>query len=146
MKRINPTLAYLLFVVAVMALFCVRGAYGQTAHTATYTITDATCTTALPCTAQIWRVALAAGSTCPVAGNAQYIQVQSALPGTTITTTGTKWNYVDSGASLVSGATYCGYATVTNGGGLSGASAIFQGTIPTPITPPVTPTIGVTLQ
>lgn len=121
--------------------------FGQ-AHTATYNISNTGCSTTTSCTAQIWRVVLPKNSTCPVVGDASYINVQPALPATTSTTTSQSWTYVDTGASLVSGGTYCGYATnsYVAGGGPSGASAIFQGQIPTPLTPPGAPTIAVTLK
>ena len=48
-------------------------------------------------------------------------------------------NYVDTGASLVTGAVYCAYQTVTfaAGGAPSPVSAIFQASFPAPvITPP----------
>ena len=131
-------------VLLAFALSC--SAFAQTPHTAAWTINTPTCTTTTACTAQIWRVVIPAGGTCPGAGDAAYINVQSALPGTTITATQTTWNYVDSGASLVSGATYCGYATYTTAGGApSLASAIFQSKIPTPVVLPA-PGIAVTLK
>ncbi len=141
MKRISPAIACFLFTIAIMALFCVRGAYGQAQpHTATYTITQTPdCTTTNPCTAQVWRVALPSGSTCPAAGNSAYILVQPALPSSSTTTTGSTWNYVDTGASLVTGAVYCAYQTVTfvAGGAPSPVSAIFQQAFQAPvITPP----------
>ena len=123
-------------------------AFAQTPHTATYTITSTSCTSAAPCTAQVFRVVVANNGTCPAVGNAAYINVQASLPATTATTTNSTWNYVDSGASLTSGSTYCGYSTVTfnAGGGPSGAGAIFQGTIPTPLSPPPPPTYTVILK
>jgi len=133
--------------IAVLGLlgFSVGWAFGQTPHTATYTISSTQCTTDSPCTAAIYRVVIPSG-TCPAAWDAKYIQVQSNLPGSTITSTGTTWNYVDSGSTLVSGATYCGYSTVANGGGPSQASAVFQGQIPTPPVIPLPPIIKVILK
>ena len=126
-------------------------AFAQTPHTATYTITQGPdCTTAAPCTAQIWRVVIPAGGTCPAPGNAAYIQVQPALPSSSTTTTGSTWNYVDSGASLVTGGVYCAYQTVTftAGGAPSPVSAIFQAPFPAPvITPPANaPKAAITLK
>jgi hypothetical protein len=142
MKPLTPTQLFVLLLVMLWGV----SAHAQS-HTATYSINDASCTTTAPCTAQIYRVALAAGSTCPAAGNSAYIEVQTALAGTAAATT-THWNYTDTGASLVSGATYCGYATTTfiSGGGPSLASVIFQGQIPTPLSPPPPPTMSVTLK
>jgi len=127
-------------------LLWAHGAFAQ--HSATYSINSANCTTAAPCTAQIWRVAMPGNSTCPVAGNAAYINVVSSLAPGTVASNGSHWDYTDTGASLTNGSTYCGYATVTfnSGGGPSGASAIFQGTIPTPLVPPPPPTATVTLK
>lgn len=124
-------------------LLCAASAFGQ--HTAAWTITSSDCNSTNTCTAQIWRVALTNTQTCPAVGNSAYVNVQSSLAGTA-TASGTTWNYTDTGASLANNATYCGYSTVTftAGGGPSGASAIFQGTFPTP--PPLAPTIGVRLN
>jgi len=126
-------------------------AFGQTPHTATYAINASSCTTTTPCTAQVWRVVLPAKSICPAAGDVAYINVQTALvpPASNVSATNTHWDYVDTGSTLVSGGTYCGYATVTftSGGGPSKASAIFQATIPTPpIVPPTAPDISVILK
>ena len=138
--------------IAIALLFAAAvGAYGQTPHTATYTITQTPdCTLTTPCTAQIWRVAMPSGSTCPAPGNSAYVEVQPALPASSTTATGSTWNYVDSGASLVTGAVYCGYQTVTFtvGGAPSPVSAIFQAPFPAPvITPPANaPKAAITLK
>ena len=75
MRRINSAIIYFLFVMAVMALIWARGAYGQSGHTAVWAITNTSCTTTTPCTAQVVRVALPGNSTCPAAGDAAYINV-----------------------------------------------------------------------
>ncbi len=109
-------------------------AFGQS-HTAVWAVTSTSCTTTVPCTVQIIRVALPGNSTCPAAGNSAYIVVQAALaplPGN-VTPSGTHWDYTDSGPSLVNGATYCAYSTVTSGGVVSAPSAIFQDTFKTPL-------------
>ena len=127
-----------------LALLASSALASQAQHSATYNVTAGGCTSAATCTLQIYRQVLAPGVTnCPAVGDASYIAVQKTLPGTT-SGTSYGWNYVDTGASLISGATYCGYETATNGGGVSSASAIFQGIIPT--TPPQTPVGTVTLQ
>ena len=140
MKRLNSAWVYFLFVTAIMGIICSRDSWGQTPHTASYTITASQCTIASPCTAAIYRVVVPNGA-CPSAWDAKYIQVQSALSPipSNVTPTGTTWFYTDSGASLVSGAIYCGYSTVANGGGPSQASAVFQGQIPTPPVVPSAP-------
>lgn len=122
-------------------------AFGQ-AHTATYAIDSTSCTTATPCTAQIWRVVMPGNSSCPAAGNAAYINVVTSLAPATQASNGSHWDYTDTGSTLTSGSTYCGYKTVTfnSGGGPSGASAIFQGTIPTPPVAPPPPTGTVILK
>jgi hypothetical protein len=137
-------LKYFLLVVAAVLFTC--AAHGQAvSHTATYSINNSGCTTTAICTAQIWR-AVISGGTCPVAGNAAYIQVQSALAATSTSSTTSHWDYIDSGSTLTSGSIYCGYATNTflSGGGPSAASAIFQGQIPTPTA--AAPIIAVTLK
>ena len=133
MRRINSAIIYFLFVMAVMALIWARGAYGQSGHAAVWAITNTSCTSGVPCTAQIVRVALPGNSTCPAAGDSAYIVVQAALaplPGN-VTPSGTHWDYTDSGPSLANGSTYCGYSTVTSGGVVNAPSAIFQGTFKT---------------
>ncbi len=125
-------------IILLAGILCTAPAFSQQAHTAVWAITATSCTTATPCTTAIWRVAMSGNSTCPAAGNVAYINVQPALvplPGN-VTPTGTHWDYTDTGASLTNGSTYCGYSTVTSGGVVSAPSAIFQGTIPTPMSPP----------
>ena len=124
-------------ILLIFVLLWAHGVFGQVAHTAAWTINTSSCTTTAPCTAQIYRAVIASGS-CPQPGSTAYTQIQSALPATFPDATQTTWQYTDSGTALTSGSTYCGYSTVTftAGGGPSGASAIFQGQIPTPIAPP----------
>ena|SRR5579859_4842144 len=137
---------YLLFILAVMALICIRGAYGQTAHTATWTVSSTSCVTGNTCNAQLYATVIPSG-TCPAAGSA-YTLITNLGPATT-TTTGSSWTYVDSRPVLISGSIYCGYSTVTfsAGGGPSGASAIFQQQIPASVVvAPSAPTNSIVLK
>ena len=128
--------------IMILLLLLSAAAHAQTPHTATWSINNAGCTTTTAaCTAQIWRVVIPNGN-CPSAGNAAYVLIVPALAPlpANVTPTNTHWDYTDSGVALTSGSVYCGYSTITpSGGGPGGASVVFQGTIPTPIVPPLPP-------
>lgn len=143
MKPLTPAQLFILFAVMLWA----AAGQAQTPHSATFSITNPGCTTTNLCTVQIWAAVIPSGN-CPAVGNAAYSEIVNALIGSA-TATSTAWSYVDTRTSLVSGAIYCSYETATfnAGGGPSGASAIFQGTIPTPqIAVPNAPTGTVTLK
>ena len=137
MKRLLSTNTLQCIIFAFVMLWAAMG-HSQTAHKAIWTINTNMCNTASPgCTAQIWRVALPNGSTCPANGDPAYINVAPAIPGTFVDATQTTWKYTDTGPSLVTGAMYCGYATYTNAAGVvSPTSATFHQTIQAPLTAP----------
>ncbi len=125
--------------ILISALLCTP-AFAQS-HKAIWASTSTTCTSTLTpqCTLQIYRVALPGNSTCPPAGNSVYIYLFAGTPGlvplpANVTPSGTHWDYTDTGSTLVNGATYCGYSTVTGGGVVSAPSAIFQDTFKTTLT------------
>ena len=116
------------FLLPLALLFCSAPALSAQA-VAAWTINTSSCTTTAPCTAQIYRAVIASGN-CPAAGNSAYTEIQSALLATFPSATQSTWQYSDSGAALVSGQVYCGYATVTftAGGGPGVPSAnLFKG-------------------
>lgn len=113
-------------------------------HTITVTFQNATCTTAKPCTAQIYR----ANSACPSGGSIigpSWGMLTGNLPAATVTATLSSWSYTDTTA--INGLTYCVYATNTfanppdNAEGPGGPSNTFQ--VQTP-GPPASPN-GLTL-
>lgn len=103
------------------------------------TVNGASCTTASPCTMQLYRaVATAAdisASSCPALSTAGiYTEIAPAVAGTTITSSSTQWVYSDPLTSVNAGAGYCYAATLTYtaGGGPSGSIAMLV-TVPFPI-------------
>jgi hypothetical protein len=136
------------FLLLILVLFGCNLAVAQaaTAHTATYSINNAGCSTTVACTAQIYAIVIPSG-TCPAIGDASYVEIQSTLAPDSTTATNAHWDYVDSRSVLVSGQIYCAYATSTpTGGGPSPASVLFQGTIPTSTVTLPAPGISVTLK
>lgn len=118
-------------IMAIAAMAACPAAHAQIAGTETVTLTDSSCTTATPCTAQIYR---AAGA-CPSTGlPANPTELTASFAATAITASSSTWAYADTTA--VSGTSYCYYATATYtaGGGPSQASATFPVTTPT-VTP-----------
>lgn len=112
------------------------------AGTETLTVIDSSCTTAAPCTLQLYKATLAAGQTaCPSTGATAYAALTTTQLGGSVGLVNTAWTYVDS--VLGAGTTYCYYATVTYaaGGSASPPSQIFTAAIPVP-TPSAAPTIA----
>jgi|GEM_PF-5401760 hypothetical protein len=131
MRNVLLTLSALL----ILAGFAPR-AQAQAANE-TLTIIDSSCTTAQPCALELYRAALATGTTsCPAPGSSAY----TALTSTQVVATGmvnTAWTYADS--TILAGTTYCYYATVTlaSGGAASRPSAFFEASIPSPAAPTI---------
>jgi hypothetical protein len=128
MKKILLALSILL----ALTLFPMR-VQAQSEH---LTVTDASCTTAAPCSLQLYRALLATGqTTCPAAGDSSYTEITNALVGTAGAAS-TTWTYSDAvGAPpsfIAMGSTYCYYATATytSGGIASLPSVVYQAAIP----------------
>jgi len=122
------------------ALLCILPSPVQAqAGTETLTLIDSSCIAAAPCTLELYRAAILSGTTsCPLPGTSAY----TALMGPQVLSLGvvnTAWTYADS--TVLSGTTYCYYATVTfvSGGTASRPSAFFEVAVPAlvPATAPV---------
>ena len=134
-RLVRSGVIQLLALIAVLGFACIP-AHAQVAGTETVTLTDSSCTTATPCTAQIYR----ATGACPTSGSlpSGATELVSAFAATTTTASSSTWAYPDTTA--VTGATYCYYATATftTGGGPSQPSSLFP--VTTPVTqPPAAP-------
>ncbi len=115
------------------------------AHAQTTTVTgsfkifvnDASCTTAMPCTLQLYRGAgPASGTSCPsLATPGAYTEILTNTLGTTITATSTQWIYLDPLTNVAPDTTYCYSATLTYvaGGGPSGSLGGLAATVPFPV-------------
>ena len=102
-------------------------------HEVDLSAADTSCTTAAPCTLQVYRGTGAAPTT--------YTLLAGAVAGTTTTTTET-WVYADTSSTLTAGTEYTYYvtATYTAGGAASAQSNTFQVTI-VQAAPSVAPTL-----
>lgn len=129
MKRI-------LFSLAVLALAGIS-ARAQTVPPAIIALTDTGCTTAAPCTAQIYRASGACPTDGTIASGTELISTEAPLSSTVTAET---WTYSDS--TVAASTTYCYYATVTysSGGGPSPNSQQLSYTTPA-VQPPPAPTI-----
>ncbi len=102
-------------------------------------VTDASCTTATPCTLQLYRGAgPAGGASCPslaTAGAYTLMTLTATALTTTATATATQWTYLDPVTSVAPGTAYCYNATVTYvaGGGPSGSLGGLTATVPFPV-------------
>ncbi len=125
MKRILITLAICIGVMGAVPL------KAQAAHSVDLTFGDTSCTTAKPCTAQIYRFV----GNCPASGigsGLNWVPLTTTLAGTPGAASQT-WAFSDT--QVAATATYCYYATATYTAGVdgpSGPSNTFQGTIPGP--------------
>ena len=103
------------------------------------TVTDASCTTAMPCTLQLYRGAgVAPGASCPslaTPGAYTLMTLTATALQTTATTTSTQWVYLDALTSVAPGTTYCYNATLTYvaGGGPSGSLGGLPAMVPFPV-------------
>ena len=115
---------------AAAVLFAPKPAAAQSSGTENITITDTSCTSANPCTVQLYQ----ASGACPASGigTLTYTLLTPTLLSTLATATSTAWEFSD--ATPVAGQTYCYYATVTYtaGGSPSAPSATFTAVIPLP--------------
>jgi len=119
-----------------------RHAAAQTG-TENITVGEPTCTSAAPCTLQLYRAIMKSSQTaCPAPGAPAYVALAAALPGDNVGTFGTIWNFVD--AQIDFGVTYCYYATATylSGTEASPPSLVFQVAIPAQAPRPMAPAIS----
>ena len=126
---------------ALLALAGVAPRAQAQAGTETLTLIDSSCTTAMPCTLQLYRAALPAGTTsCPSPAASAWTALTTNLGSPTVGTVNSAWVYADS--TLGSGTTYCYYATVTfvAGGSACRPSAFFEVAVPV-LAPAAAPTI-----
>jgi len=117
----------------------------QAAGTNTIQVIDSSCTTATPCTLQLYREVLPAGqSSCPLPGanGNTYAALTTTMLGTTVGTVNTGWTYADTTITVAT--TFCYYATVTYvaGGSASPPSSTVISTILA--SPAAAPTISIT--